>query len=300
MNSVRLHRFLAIYELRSFGRAAERLHITQPALTKSIQQLEEELGVQLFERSAQGVTPTIYGEALSIHAKVIEAEFKNASREIATLSGAIKGELTIGVTPSVATDIIPKAFLKLQEERPQIQLTVLEGLMEQHVPALRRGEIDLVVGGWVREPHPDLASARLIRDEVLIFSGDDHPLAEMDEVPWQALFDYPWILPPTSQFWMQTLEEEFAKRGYQMPTSAATSNSPGFIRSMLLRNLYLSALPARLLINETRLGRIIALAVPDLSVRFDVYLTHRVQAVKLPAFHLFVDILRQVCSSKKD
>ena len=300
MNSVRLHRFLAIYELRSFGRAAERLHITQPALTKSIQQLEEELGVQLFERSAQGVTPTLYGEALSVHAKVIEAEFKNASREIATLSGAIKGELTIGVTPSVATDIVPKAFLKLQEERPQIQLTVLEGLMQQHVPSLRRGEIDLVVGGWVREPHPDLASVRLIRDEVLIFAGDDHPLAEMDEIPWQALFDYPWILPPTSQFWMQTLEEEFAKRGYRMPTSAATSNSPGFIRSMLLRNLYLSALPARLLINETRLGRIVALAVPELNVRFDVYLTHRVQAVKLPAFHLFVDILRQVCTSKDD
>src|SRR3712207_6617489 len=125
MNSVRLQRFLAIYEHRSFGRAAAELHVTQPALTKSIQLLEEELNVKLFERTASGVVPTIYGEALSLHAKVIEAEMKNAAREIATLSGAIKGEVTVGVTPSVATDIIPRAFLKLQKERPGIKLTIL-------------------------------------------------------------------------------------------------------------------------------------------------------------------------------
>ncbi|MFN3388912.1 MAG: LysR family transcriptional regulator [Allosphingosinicella sp.] len=297
MNSVRLQRFLAIYEHRSFGRAAAELHVTQPALTKSIQLLEEELGVKLFERTASGVVPTIYGEALSLHAKVIEAEMKNAAREIATLSGAVKGEVTIGVTPSVAADLIPRAFLKLQAERPGITVTVIEGLMEHHVPALRRGELDLVIGGWVRGDHPDLTTEILMRDEVLIFAGEDHPLAELASVPWQSLFDYPWVMPPHSQFWVQSLDQAFAARGLQPPVPAATTNSAGFIRAMLLRNLYLSALPARLLVNETRSGRIIALAIDGLDVGFDITMTYRTQVVRLPAFNYFVETLKAACAA---
>ncbi len=294
MNSVRLHRFLSVYEHRNFGRAAAQLHITQPALTKSIQQLEEELDVKLFERNARGVSPTMFGEALSVHAKVIEAQFSNAEREISTLSGAITGQLTVGVTPSVATDLIPRAFMKLQRDRPSIRLTIIEGLMEHHVPALRRGELDLVVGGWIRENHADLVSERLMRDEVLFFASEDHPLAEMDKVAWSSLFDYPWVLPPTSQFWMHGLEMAFAERGYKLPEAAATSNSAGFIRAMLLRNVYLSALPARLLINETRGGRVVALSVRGLQVGFEVMMTYRQHAAHLPAFRLFVETLRSI------
>jgi DNA-binding transcriptional LysR family regulator len=295
MNSVRLQRFLAIYEHRSFGRAAAELHVTQPALTKSIQLLEEELNVKLFERTASGVVPTIYGEALSLHAKVIEAEMKNAAREIATLSGAVKGEATVGVTPSVAADLIPRAFLKLQKERPGIKLTILEGLMEHHVPALRRGELDLVIGGWVRGNHPDLTTEVLMRDDVLVFAGEDHPLADLAEVKMDQLYDYPWVMPPHSQFWVNSFEQAFASQGLAAPQHAATTNSPGFIRAMLLRNLYLSALPARLLINETRGGRIIALPVKELSVQFEVTLTYRTQVVRLPAFNTFLEMLRSVC-----
>lgn len=297
MNSVRLQRFLAIYGHRSFGRAAAELHITQPALTKSIQLLEEALGVKLFERTASGVVPTIYGEALSLHAKVIEAGMKNAVREIATLSGAIKGEVTVGVTPSVAADLVPRVFLRLQKERPGITLNLIEGLMEQHVPALRRGELDLVIGGWVRGDHPDLTTEILMRDQVLIFAGEDHPLAEMAEVPWKTLFDYPWVMPSHTQFWVHSVEQAFAEHGLKAPTAAAVTNSAGFIRAMLLRNLYLSALPARLLVNETRSGRIIALNVKGLDVGFDVTISYRTQGVRLPAFNYFMDILHKVCEA---
>lgn len=295
MNSVRLERFLAIYKHRSFGRAAAELNVTQPALTKSIQLLEEGLGVQLFERTPSGVVPTVYGEALSLHAKVIEAEMRNATREIATLSGAAKGEVTVGVTPSVAADLIPRAFLRLQAERPGVGLKVIEGLMENHLPALRRGDLDMVIGGWVRGSHPDLTTDFLMRDEVLIFAGEDHPLAALETVPREALLDYPWVMPPNTQFWVQGFEQDFVTRGLAPPEAAATTNSAGFIKAMLLQNLYLSALPARLLVNDTRDGLIVALNVPDFAVRFDVTLTYRTQTARLPAFTSFIETLRRVC-----
>ncbi len=297
MNSVRLRRFLAVYRHRNFGRAADELNITQPALTKSIQQLEADLSVKLFSRSAQGVAPTMFGEALLVHARLIEAEFKNAEREMAILRGAIKGEVTVGVTPSVASDLVPKVFLNLQEDRPSIRVTIIEGLMESHVPALRRGELDLVIGGWVRENHADLVSEKLMSDQIMFFASEDHPLAELDNVPWASLFDYPWVIPPQSQFWMQGVEAAFARAGHKLPEAAAVTNSPLFIRAMLLRNLYISALPARLLINDTRSGRIVALAVDGIDERFEVMLTYRLHAARPPAFEVFVQTLKQTAQA---
>ncbi len=297
MNSVRLQRFLAIYQHGSFGRAAAELHVTQPALTKSIQLLEDTLGVKLFERSASGVVPTIYGDALALHAKAIEAEMKNAVRQIQTLSGAATGEVTIGATPSVAADLIPRTFVELQKQRPGIVLNLIEGLMENHIPALRRGELDLVVGGRTRGHYPDLTTEILMRDEVLVFAGEDHPLAQLTDVPWSALSDYPWIMPPASQFWVNALSQAFISDGLTPPEPTAVTNSPGFIRAMLLRNLYLSGLPAKLLVNATRGGRIVALAVKGLSVPFDVTLTYRTHLVPLPALDFFIDTLRQVSSA---
>jgi DNA-binding transcriptional LysR family regulator len=300
MNSVRLYRFLAVYKHRNFGRAARELNITQPALTKSIQQLEEELGVQLFSRSVHGVAPTMFGEALLVHARLVDSELKNAAREIAILKGAIKGEVTVGATPSVTTDLLPRAFVRLQEDRPSIRLNIVEGLMETLLPALRRGELDLVIGGWVRENHADLASEKLMSDRIMVFASEDHPLAEQDIVAWNSLLDYPWVLPPQSQFWLRGVEMALAQHGLKLPDSVATSNSPGFIRAMLLRNLYVSVLPARLLINDTRSGRIVALQVDGLTEEFEIHLTYRVHAARLPAFEMFVDTLKRVAQAPSD
>lgn len=228
---------------------------------------------------------------------LLSPEFKNAEREIAILRGALKGEVTVGVTPSVASDLVPRAFLKLQKDRPSIRLNIIEGLMEDHVPALRRGELDLVVGGWVRENHADFVSEKLMNDKIMFFASEDHPLAELDKIPWTSLLDYPWVLPPQTQFWMRGVELAMAKRGLKFPDTAATTNSAGFIRAMLLRNLYITALPSRLLINETRGGRIVALQIDGLEEKFEVHLTYRVHSVKLPAFEVFVNILKEIAQA---
>lgn len=295
MNSVRLQRFLAVYEHRSFGRAAAELNLTQPALSKSIQLLEEKLGVKLFERTAFGVMPTVYGDALSLHAKAIDAEMRTAEREIKMLSGVVKGEVTVGVTPSVACDLIPRAFLKLRADRSAITLNVVEGLMEHHVPALRRGELDLIVGGWTRGSHPDLTVEGLVRDRVVVVAGKDHPLARGTRVTMAELVDLDWVMPPHSQFWVHAFENAFASVGLQAPEPAAIANSPGFLLAMLATGGYVTALPDALVARDTARGDIVELSVEGLNIGFDITATYRSQVVHLTAFNVFLRLLKEMC-----
>jgi LysR family transcriptional regulator of gallate degradation len=292
MHSRRLRHFLAVYANRSLARAAEQLHVTQPALSKSIQQLEDELRVALFERSPLGMVPTRYADALQLHARVIEAEMQNAAREIAALAGASGGELTVGVTPSVAADLVPRAFATLQATRPGLRLNVTEGLMEHHVPALRRGELDLVVGGAVRDAAPDLAAEIVLTDAVRVYARAGHPLSRGARVLPEQLLGHPWVLPPRTQCWLAELDRAFVARGQPPPVPAAVTNSASFIRAMLLRGDYLSALPAQLLAADVRAGTLAALPVAGLTLGVDIVATYRARAVRLPAFDALLQALR--------
>lgn len=295
MDSRRLRHFLAVYEHGTFGRAAAVLHVTQPALSKSIRQLENELKVKLFERTPSGVVATLHGQTLSLHAKVIEAEMRNAEREIAAFSGATKGSVTIGVTPSVAADLMPRIFLKLHAERPGITVRVIEGLMENHVPALRRGEIDVVIGGWIRGMSPDLVTEIVLRDEVRVFAGAHHPLISRAVVPLAGLLEYPWVLPPHTQFWLDQFEKTFVSYGLPPPVPDAVTNSAGFIKAMLLRDTYLSALPAQLLVSERQSGAIATLPVVELAITMDITATYRKRSVHPSVFNAFMAALKSVC-----
>lgn len=294
MNLRRLRHFLAVYEHGSLGRAAEGLHLTQPALSKSIQQLESTLDVQLFERTPGGVLPTIYGETLSMHARVIESEIRNAEREIATLRGGAKGQISVGVTPSIAANLMPHTVLRLHAEKPGIQVQVLEGLLEAHIPALRRGELDLVLASWSRGMHPDLATEVLMRDRVMVWAGAGHPLAGK-KVNIEALMNQRWILPPHTQFWMNLLDKSFVAAGLSPPLADVVTNSAAFIKEMLLENRYLSFLPQQLLLRQERAGTMLPVHVDGLIVEIDVSVCYRDRTAHPAAFNAFLATLKAVC-----
>jgi DNA-binding transcriptional LysR family regulator len=295
MDSRRLRHFLAVYEHGTLGRAAAAIHVTQPALSKSIRQLEQELNVKLFERTPSGVVATLHGHTLSLHAKMIEAEMHNAEREIASLSGATKGSVTVGVTPSIAADLLPTTFLRLRAERPGITLKMQEGLMEQHIPALRRGELDVVIGGWFRGMHPDLVTEIVRRDEVLVFAGAHHPLVGQAPLALATLLEFPWVLPPQTQFWLDSFEKAFVGKGLPPPLPEAVTNSASFIKAMLQRYDCLSALPSQLLVAECRAGAIVPLRLTPLNIDIDITATYRKRAIQPAVFNAFMQALKGVC-----
>lgn len=296
LDSRRLRHFLAVYDLRSIGQAAEKLFLTQPALSKSIRQLEEDLKVKLFDRTPLGVVPTVFGDALAQHAKVIRSEIRHAETEIANLRGATKGHVTVGVGPSVAANFMPIATQRLRKERPGVNLTVIEGLGDTLIPALRRGEIDLAIGAWPRIVDGDLTAEVVLREELSVVCGPKHPLTKEKKPQLKELLDHPWVLPPQTQRWRQLFEETFLAQGLSPPAPVVTSNSASYIRTLLLDNQFLSYLSHKLL--PLKPQPLVALPLPQLTREIDVTVTYRERAVLSPSSHALIGALRSMAADE--
>lgn len=294
MDSKRLRHFLAIYDSGSLGQAAAVVHVTQPALTKSIKQLEERLQVKLFDRTPLGVVPTVYGETLAMHAKAIDAGLRGAAQAILRMRGAAKGVVRVGVGPSVAPNLMPLATISLHALHPGIELTVTEGLVDELIPRLRRNELDLAVGAWPRVSDPALRVESLLQDTIEVFAGADHPLAgETATLP--DLLAYPWALPPANQRWRQEFDALFTAQGLAPPQPVATSNSASYLKALIRRGGYLSFLPSQLIGDAAEEG-LVRIAVDAPAMRPEITLTTRDRALASPPVAELVQVLRRVAS----
>jgi DNA-binding transcriptional LysR family regulator len=292
LESRRLRHFLAVYELGSIGQASEKLLLTQPALSKSLRQLEDELGVRLFDRTPMGVVPTVYGNALALHAKSIEAQIRTAEAQISSLKGKAKGHVTVGIGPSVARNIMPAATRTLRSLQPDIALTVIEGLVDDLLPRLRRQELDLMVGAWPRIADPMFTTEVVLVDRLEVVARSGHPLAGRP-VRRQELLAFPWALPPSTQKWRQSLDDLFIERGLEPPRPQVVSNSAGFLQALIRSSDYLSFLPRQLLDLEGDSG-LTSLDVDMERLEPEISMTFRERALMNAPVAEVVQVLRSI------
>ena len=126
-------------DVGSITTAADALNVSQPALTKSIQKLEAEVGTKLFTRVPKGMQLTNAGEILAHHARVMENEYRHATMRIAELSGAEQGGLRVGAGPIWLVRILPPAVAEFQKSHPDVRVTLVGGVIDTLVPALVSG-----------------------------------------------------------------------------------------------------------------------------------------------------------------
>ena len=129
MQSRLLKSFLAVADKSSITEAAAALNVSQPALTKSIKQLEADLGVTLFERTSTGVSLTRFGSVLQHHAKIMENEYRHALSRIDDLKGGRKGTIRIGAGPIWLVAILPPIIARFQRENPDVDISLLGGVI---------------------------------------------------------------------------------------------------------------------------------------------------------------------------
>ena len=174
----RLSCFIAVAEELHFGRAAERLHMTQPPLSRQIQQLENELGVVLIDRTTRSVTLTPAGVAFLPDARRILQLAEGAALTVKRVPAGDLGTVVVGFTAASAHAVLPRLLDKAREQLPDVQLELREMVTAAQIEGLMTGELDL---GMARPPlkRPGLVSRPLLHEQLVAAVPSAHPLAAL-------------------------------------------------------------------------------------------------------------------------
>ncbi|MEU3397272.1 LysR substrate-binding domain-containing protein [Streptomyces filamentosus] len=171
---------IAVYECGSVVRAAESLHLTQPAATRTLRELEAVAELPLFVRVPRGMRPTVYGEALVGHARAVVAEVRRAEEHLTGLRQGREGTVTVGTLLAGANVLLPRAVARLKRERPRLTVVVREGTPDVLHPALLGGELDVIVGRMGTAPGEGegerVRQRTLYREPIRLAVRAGHPL----------------------------------------------------------------------------------------------------------------------------
>ncbi|MCW5603302.1 MAG: LysR family transcriptional regulator [Burkholderiales bacterium] len=186
---------LEVASVGHIGRAAERIGLTQPALTKCIARLEGELGVPLLERTPKGVSLTVYGRHLADHAQRARAANLDIKRQITELATGRAGHLRIGTGMILAQHVLPTACTTLLRENPGITLEITSGNTDTLFPALRNRQFDAILASIDPNAEPGICQTFLMEDTVTVITRKDHPLQKQRHLHPRMLAGVQWALP---------------------------------------------------------------------------------------------------------
>lgn len=193
METRTLSNFIVVAEEKSLRRAAMRLHMTQPALSRQIQALEEEIGVPLFVRNTSGMEITPAGESLLHHARNIKTEIELAKRNAFLTSKEKRQKLEIGVGSSTVFNIVPEVLEQFSRLHPNVDLVLHTANEEEHIEALRQGKVLIAFSRGVhdtaRQNATDIAVEDVLSEPMLIALHKDHPLTSRDRIGISDLRD---------------------------------------------------------------------------------------------------------------
>lgn len=263
MNLRQMQTLVTVAEQRNILKASELLNMTQPAVSKSIKEMENTLGVSLFIRTTRGVSPTEYGASFIDHIRAVLAEMRTAWNELADIQDAYVGKLQIGTLPSVSGGPLIQVLADLPRDRPGVSITIHEGVHAQLLPALRNGELDMVVGRMIEDGGRGGLSQRILYHEPWsVLARKDHPLAAKNEaLPLSDVISEQWILPLPNASFRPVIQSIFDDHGLSLPSAAIECSSGLMARSLLMRTDMLMIMPRYFLGAEEEAGGLAPLNV---------------------------------------
>jgi len=262
---LRLHHFRAVDAIearRSLLKAAAALGVTQPALTKTLREIEDILGLRIFDRHSRGVRPTEAGLVFVDSARRMLAELKRLDDRLDHVSTPTGGTVALGVLPVAAAGILPGVLTRLKGLEPDIKVRLEQGRTEDLLPLLASGEIDLIVGRLYEPPIPDAFAREALWTEPLsIVARAQHPIFTLESVDVDHLRHYDLVLPTITQRVGQEIESLLARLGLE-PAPSMRSSSHGFIREMLHGADVLSVMPRLMMVGDLLRGTLRIVPLP--------------------------------------
>lgn len=253
MNSRLLSFFLATCEHRNITTASKYLNITQPALTRSIKQLEAIIGKQLFERLPNGVSLTRQGEILARRVKLMDLEYRHALAEISALEQGQVGELRIGAGPVWVTTILPPVIAAFHAQYPKVKVSLTSGVINTLVPALMNGDIELICSTLDFPPQAEVVKEPLIKIRHAVVARAAHPIFELPHASASDLAGYPWLVLANDHVGTSRIGSYFVANGLEPPTIAVETTSIGIFK-ILNEGNFLAHFSDRMLPDAERFG----------------------------------------------
>ncbi|MEW6446386.1 MAG: LysR family transcriptional regulator [Pseudomonadota bacterium] len=237
--------FLAVAEQASFSLAAEKLHLSQPAISKRIAQLENSLGVTLFDRLGRRIALTEAGRALHPVAERILRDVRETRQVIANLSTEISGPLSVVTSHHIGLRRLPPILKDYTRRHPAVRLDLAFMDSEQACQAVERGEFELGIVTQPLRPAQSLAITPLWEDPLVIAVAPDHPLAKLESVTLEQLGQHPAILPAVGTYTRTIIEATILQRHGALDVILET-NYLETLRTMVAIGLGWSALPRKM------------------------------------------------------
>ncbi len=218
-----LKAFMAVADNGSFSLAAEQLFITQPAVSKRVASLEEQLGVQLFDRIGRQVSLTEGGRQLLPRARHILLEMLDIQRSLSNLNQEVTGTLTMGTSHHIGLRRLPPVLKQFSREYPQVQLDISFMDSETACAAVEQGQLELAIVTLPPDPPPRLKLQEIWRDRLHFVAAPDHPLAESESVSMEQLCRYPAVLAANGTYTRKIMEQAMAPLKLNLQVGMATN-----------------------------------------------------------------------------
>jgi DNA-binding transcriptional LysR family regulator len=282
-----------VYDSRSILRASRRLSLTQPTVTKALQDVESTLGLKLFERTNRGIEPTEYGEIFARHAKVVLAQLRHAAEELESLRVGYSGKVTVGTLLAASASILPDAIALLKEERPAVAISVIVGTYDVLMPSLLAGDLDMVLGRLPAEGRSRaLMYEEFYNEPICVVARRGHPLTRKRRLTLKELANAAWLLPLPETALRRQIERAFVEAGAALPRNVIESVSILTNRVLLRKSDCVGVMPYHVALDDVEHGLLAILPVKLKSIEGPVGVILRAPGELAPAAAALLECLR--------
>lgn len=293
--------FLAVAQLGGVQKAAESLSITQPAVSKTIAELEGILGVKLFERGRHGALPTREGQLFMPHASACVSALRQGVDLLAGAGSAAAATLEVGILPTVAAALVPPVLKRIEALWPRVIVRLATGANPELLEQLKAGAIEFAVGRLADpERMVGLSFEQLFTEPLIAVVRAGHPLAQRGGpgLPATALSDFPLVLPPFGTLIRQSADSLLNAWGVQPLSSFVEVLSVSTGRALTLENDAVWFVPSSAVEYELAHGMLVRLPLPFAGTSEPVGLIRRSDTQPSPVGQAFIETVREVAQQR--
>jgi len=262
---------IAIGDEGNIHRAAEILNMSQPAASKLLKDLEDVLGLSLFERLPRGMRPTWYGETMIRHARIALSSLTLAGSELEALKTGRLGEVSVGAITGPALSLLPHAVAIVAREHPDLRLQLVVESSDVLLERLCQSKLDIMVGRlFERHDKTNLSYERLADEPICAVARPGHPMLANPALTLEELEQAQWIVPPMGSVLRHRFELMFQEAGLDIPPRLIETSSLLFTTKMLQQSDFVAVVPTEVARYYASFGMVATLPV-QLSCTMDAF-----------------------------